>query len=275
MLPKSEELEALWGRAKKLSAELGRLKGAEVSRAGTKESLAAFAREWLRLSPAIRDAGICSAERLDHYDASMSDLLQSSNTRARASSLKRKLDSFADGALHDVVVPIIQFEGNPRQVAARQINEAFSGSLSEEEYSYVDEAARCVTVHCHRAAIIMLWAAAMARFHAAVVAAGFTAFNAAVDRIAPKKGAPFTKIKEAAKLTSVPELQRSRDADLLIIGMELFGYDLQVYQELERLLGTRNDAAHPGMARPTALDVQQFASKMRALVFDRVQVVVI
>jgi hypothetical protein len=91
-----------------------------------------------------------------------------------------------------------------------------------------------------------------------------------VDSITSKTGTPFNRVKASARITSLPELQRSRDADLLILGMELFSYDLQSYQELERLLGRRNDCAHPGMNRPGALDVQQCASKLRSLVFERV-----
>jgi hypothetical protein len=116
----------------------------------------------------------------------------------------------------------------------------------------------------------MLWAAGVARMHRAIVNRGFNAFNSAIDACITKKGAPFNKVKESAKVSSLPELQRSRDADILIVGLELFGYDLQTFQELDRLLGTRNDAAHPGQFQPNALDVQQFAQKLSLHVFQTV-----
>jgi hypothetical protein len=119
---------------------------------------------------------------------------------------------------------------------------------------------------------MMLWAAGIARLHAAIMNKGFKTFNAAVDAAVARKSAPFHRIKDSAKISSLPELQRSKDADLLIVGMELFGYDLQIYQELDRLLGIRNDSAHPGMAKPTALDVQQFASKVSSYLFEKVPV---
>jgi hypothetical protein len=50
--------------------------------------------------------------------------------------------------------------------------------------------------------------------------------------------------------------------------MELWKYDLQVFEELDRLLGIRNSAAHPGMLKPTALDVQQYASKLGTYIFS-------
>lgn len=93
------------------------------------------------------------------------------------------------------------------------------------------------------------------------------AYNAALGRVTPKKGFPYIKVSNSP-ISSIPELQRSRDFDLLVVGMELWKYDLQVFEELDRLLGTRNSAAHPGMLKPLALDVQQFATKLRQYVFE-------
>ncbi len=270
MLPSSDALEALVDRAKHTAADLRKLKGAEVKRPELKERAAEVAREWLRNSQVVRAAGVCDQTKLDAYDDAMRDLLTAAGTRARASALLKKLLPFLDGAVTDVIVPVIQFEGSPRQVAARQIQAAITAPLLPDEMTYVEEAARCVTVQCYRAAIIMLWAGAIARLHGAIVSRGFGAFNQAVDAAIAKKGPPFNKIKEGAKLSSLPELQRSRDADVIIVGMELFGLDLQVYQELDRLLGVRNDAAHPGMGQPGALDVHQFATKIDAYIFQRV-----
>lgn len=273
MLPRSDDIEALHARVKRLSADLKKLKSAEVTKAELKSELAATAREWLRLSPTFRDSGVCAPERLDAYDKDMQDVLTSTTARARASAYRTKLAPFELHIFDDVVVPLIKLEGSPRQVASRQVLLAFLGSgLTTEETTYIEEAARCVTVQSFRAALIMLWAASIARIHAAVIKRGFDAYNRAVDAVVGRKGAPFNRVKEGAKISSLPELQRSRDADLLVVGMELFKYDLQVFQELDRLLGIRNDAAHPGMAQPGALDVQQFATKLSTLVFGHVRI---
>lgn len=270
MLPNSDELEVLYRRAKNLANSLGRMRGAELKNQDLKDELVDISRTWLRISPAIREADCCKSDVLTRFDAGMAELLSSSAARARASALKKRLDPFVESFVDAVIVPIIQVEGSPRQVAARQVEEAFEGVVSPEEAAYIAEAARCVTVECHRAAIIMLWAAGVARVHRAVMNRGFDTYNHAVDSMANKKGAPFSRVKLSAKITSLPELQRSRDADLLVVGMNLFEYDLQCYQELDRLLGIRNDCAHPGMSHPGALDVQQFASKLRVSLFDRI-----
>jgi hypothetical protein len=272
MLPKSDALEELYTRGKKLSGTLGKLKGAELTKQELKDEIADISRAWLRMSPGIREAGCCLSDILDQIDSAMTELLASTTARARASSLKKKLEPFISEMVDAIIVPVIQIEGSPRQVASRQVQESFNGVISDEEAGYVEEAARCVTVECYRAAIIMLWAAGMARVHGSVMNRGFESYNNAVDSAGSKRGAPFNRVKPGARITSLPELQRSRDADLLIVGMELFGYDLQIYQELDRLLGLRNDCAHPGMNNPGALDVQQFAYKLRTALFDRVPI---
>jgi hypothetical protein len=270
MLPSSDDLEALHARVKHAAAALKKVGGAEVTKTETKATLAAIAREWLKLSPLLRHSNVCDAAVLDSYDEDMQALLSGTTTRARASALRKRLEQFIEKAVDQIIVPLIQFEGSPRQVAARQIQSAFPSTLEAEEAIYIEEAARCLTVQAFRAAIIMLWAAGVARMHRAIVNRGFNAFNSAVDLCATKKGAPFNRIKENAKISSLPELQRSRDADVLVVGLELFGYDLQTFQELDRLLGTRNDAAHPGQFQPNGLDVQQFAQKLGVHIFQAV-----
>ena len=271
MTPTSDQLETFIERARQVTKRLNPLGSNEVNRADLKDAVAGVAREWLRLSPALREVGACDPKKLDAHDHSMQEALSRASQRVRASALKKHLVAVIDNAVEDVIVPVIKFEGSPRQVAARQLQATFS-NLNPDETAYVGEAARCVTVQAHRAALIMLWAATVARFHTAIELRGFDAFNKAVDSITAKKGPPFNKIKESAKVSSYAELQRGRDADMLVVGMELFGYDLQVYQELDRLLGTRNDAAHPGMSQPGALDVQQFATKIQSYVFQVVTV---
>jgi len=271
MLPSSDDIEALHARVKQATVTLRKIGGAEITKTDTKSALAAIAREWLKLSPLLRHSSVCDATVLDSYDEDMQALLSGTTTRARASAQRKRLERFVEKAFDQIIVPLIQLEGSPRQVAARQIQAAFPSTLEPEEAVYIEEAARCLTVQAFRAAIIMLWAAGVARMHRAIVNRGFNAFNSAIDLCIAKKGAPFSKIKESAKISSLPELQRSRDADVLIVGLELFGYDLQTFQELDRLLGTRNDAAHPGQFQPNGLDVQQFAQKLSVHIFQAVR----
>jgi hypothetical protein len=269
MLPTSDALEGLLTRAKELSRELNRRGTIQRAPPALKTEAGIIAREWLSVSPVLREAGICDPAKLDQYDGDMGELLEASTLDSRASALRNKLRAFVEGASGAVVVPLIRRAGSSEQLLARQIKAAFTARLTASEAAYVDEATRCGTVDAFRAAIIMLWAAGIAHLHAVIESRGFPAFNQAVETTLTRRGHPFSIVKADAKVSSRPELQRSSDAPLLVVGMELFGYDLQVYQELARLLGQRNDAAHPGQSQPGGEDVKQFATKLNNNLFAR------
>lgn len=271
-VPDSDELEGFHERVRSLDDQLAKLKGAEVTRAEVIAELSAVSKQWLKMSTALGETGICDLETLHKIDSATKDILQSTTTRARASAYQKKLALLLDSFIESIIVPVIKYEGSPIQVAARQIKEVFSAHISEDEKAYLDEASRCVTVNCYRAAIIMLWTAAISRFHRSIENLGFSSYNTAYATTLTKTGNPFNKVSKGATISSLPELQRVRDFDLLVVGMELWKYDLQAYEELDRLLGTRNTYAHPGMAIPTILDVQQFASKIDTFIFNIIKI---
>lgn len=269
MLLSSEGLEEFGDRIKALDHTLAKLGNAEVTKAEVVSTLASVAKEWLRASPELRNTADGYVPVLDPYDLAMTDVLQSTKGRTRATVYRKKLIVFVEKFLDSIVIAYMRYEGSPSQASARQVEGVFTGAVSAEELAYIQEAARCSSLHCHRAALIMLWAAAMARFHSGILAAGFSAFNAASAAVAAKKGSPYNRFtKGGLTITSLADLQNSRDADVLLVALELWRYDLQVYEEQGRLLGTRNSAAHPGMFSPVALDVRQFAEKTRRYVFD-------
>lgn len=269
MTPSSDQLEAFFDRLNALDRELAKLKGAEVRKTETVTEIRALSKDWFRFSEALRSVDALPHENLASVDSCLKETLQSANARTRASAYRRKLAPAMASFTDRIVVPVIRFEGSPSQVAARQLLGEFAGKVSPDEHNYLEEAARCLAGRCNRAAIILLWAAGMARLHGAIEKLGFNLFNTALDQASQKKGNPFNKVSKTP-FNSLPELQRSRDFDLLVVGMELWKYDLQVFEELDRLLGIRNSAAHPGMLKPSALDVQQYASKINTYVFGMI-----
>lgn len=271
MTPSSEQLESFLERLRALDRELAVLKGAEVRKAELLSTIKSIAKEWLRLSEGLRASEALLQDSLGPIDSNLKQILESTNARTRSSAYRGKLVPVIASFTDKVVVPVIRHEGSPAQVASRQLLSEFVGKVSADEQSYLEEAARCLSSRCNRAAIILLWAAAMSRFHSAIEKIGFNAYNMALDQTTQKKGNPFSRVSKI-NISSLPELQRARDFDLLVVGMEVWKYDLQVFEELDRLLGIRNNAAHPGMLRPSALDVQQYASKVGMYVFSVVPI---
>lgn len=263
----SEDLESFCDRMQALNAAVSKLKTAEVTRQDLIDELSTVAREWLRISPELKNSAEGYLPSLDVYDTSMVEILSATKQRSRVTAYKSRLKPFISGFLDAVVIPLIRFEGSPSQAAARQLESLFREFVTEEELPYIQEAARCSAAHCHRAAIVLLWAAGIARFHSRIGAVGYAAFNSAATTALGKKGQPFNRITKGLVIGSLAELQRGRDFDCIAIGMELWGYDLQAFEEMDRLLSIRNSAAHPGMFMPSSLDVRQFAEKLQRFVF--------
>lgn len=249
--------------------ELSKHSAAEI-RSDMQAELAKVAKEWLRFSAGLKNGTDGFLPSLDQFDLAMSELFNSTKQRTRASTIRKKLVPFRDGFMDKVVIPLMRYEGSPAQVAARQLEFLFLDVVTPDEAQYVSEAARCSSLHCYRAAIIMLWAAAIARFHGEIQRIGFTAFNTAAATASAIKGSPYNRITKGLEVGSLGELQRGRDFDVIAVGMEIWKYDLQAFEELDRLLGQRNSAAHPGMFSPTSLDVRQFAEKVKRFVFDKI-----
>ena len=269
MTATSDDLEKFHDRVG-ADASLAKLKNAEVTRSELIEKLGTLAKDWVRFSAQLKTSVDTFLTSLDPYDSAMGDLLQATKQRTRASSYRTKLKPFLDGFIDSVVIPLIRFEGSPGQVNERRLEAIFADFTESDEYPYIQEAARCSSVHCHRAAIVLFWAAAIGRMHTSIQNKGFAAFNAAAATASIKKGSPYNRITKPLTIQSLAELQRTRDFDILAVGLELWSYDLQVFEELDRLLGTRNHASHPGGFQPLALDVQQFATKIKQYVFDTI-----
>lgn len=266
MNPTSEELELFLDRVNRIYADLG--SSHNFTRAEQSNELAELARTWLRLSSALKEKSEGLSPSLDTFDGSMAAILKATKQRTRTPKFKKLLQPFRDALMDLIVVPLMRHEGSPAQTAARQLEGVFFGLVSNEELQYISEAARCTAVKCQRAAIVMLWAAAVARLHSSIQQKGFSAYNAAATTSVKKKGSPFNRITNSINVTSVADLQLGRDFDVIAVGIELWNYDSQAFDELNRCLNIRNSAAHPGSFEPTSLDVRLFAEKLKLHVFS-------
>lgn len=260
----SEELESFGERVSKLYSELD---GAGFARIEQIQKLGYAARDWFKLAAALKEQSEGFLTAVHRYEEAMAAVLKATKVRTRTPVFRRHLEPFKTSFMDDIVVPLMKHEGSPSQAAARQVESLFTGLLTPEEQVYVSEAARCSAVKCYRAAIVMLWAAAVARLHGDIQRVGFIAYNKAAADSVKKTGQPYNRITKLINITSLADLQLGRDFDLIAVGIELWKYDIQTFDELNRCLNTRNSAAHPGSFEPNSLDVHQFADKLKRHLF--------
>lgn len=260
----TENLEDFHQRVLKLLATLNKEREANTEEVN---QLSSLGREWMKLSAELRDEVDGLLPSLSDFDTAMEGVLKYSKQRTRLSTYRRAILPFKDSFMDAIVLPMMRHEGSPAQAAARRIVALFDGVASLDEEIYILEAARCCAAKCHRAAIVMLWAAVVARLHGAVQIAGFKAFNEAAQIVTKKTGQPYARATKNISFSSPADLQLSRDFDLLVVGIELWKYDIQAFDELHRMLAVRNSAAHPGSYAPTTTDVRQFAEQVRKCAF--------
>lgn len=273
MLPSSDELESVHTRLDEAlraveQAGTARLQPTSVVVA----TVGSLAKDWLRLSPRIRAAGLVDQSVLADCDARMSEILAGQKAPQRADTHYRKqLKPVVRVFTEHILIPVIKYEGSPHQVAKRDLQAALDPYLTAPEKAYVEEALKCVGESCNRAAIVLLWAAAITRLHGSIEnRLGFPALNRALENATKKSSHPFTSVRVRGPINSRPELQRVPDFAILVAGMELWQYDFQAFGELSRQLDTRNASAHPGMAAPGLLDVQHFTDKLIGRVFKTI-----
>lgn len=267
MTPTSEDLQAFLDRVNKTYAGLGEYRN--FTKQHAVEELVELAKAWLRLSPSVNEAAYGFISSLDVFDEAMSAVLRSSQQRTRTNVYQSHLAPFRERFSDEVLIPFMKYEGSPAQAAARQLEHLLSGVVSADEAAYVEEAGKCLAARCNRAAIVMLWAAAMARLHGAVEFSGFAAYNIAIDEAVKRKAHPHNRVQNA-HVARLADLQARSDFDTLAVGMIMWNYDSQTFSELNNCLNARNNAAHPGSYQPTTLDVRQFAEKLKMYLFSKI-----
>src|SRR2546425_11015293 len=218
MVPSSEELEAFSARLTQLRTTMAARGVAQMPRdSPLGGAVAIIARDWLRLSERLRIGGMgIDLSTLASCDQHMIELL--GQTRRRASYYRIRLRAVEDVMTAAVIVPVVKHEGNPHQVAVRQLRTALTPHITPREAMYAEEALKCVGESCHRAGIVLLWAAAAARLHHSIEQLGYPAFNAALAITATRKGHPYTVVKGQGGISSLPELQRVSDFVILVVG---------------------------------------------------------
>ena len=233
---------------------------------------ARLAKEWIIFSQRLKPAGIVAAATLGDCDQHMGELLGARGQGRRAPYYLTRLRAVERRFTAEVVIPVVQHAGDLRQVAVRQLRADLAPHLTTNEQVYAEEALKCVGESCNRAAIVLMWAAAITRMHNSIEhGVGFAAFNAALTNIGARKAAyPYSSARERGPIGTTAELQRVTDFAILVAGMELWKYDGQAFAELATTLQTRNNAAHPGMGTPRLIDVQHFTSKLIDFVFSKI-----
>jgi hypothetical protein len=102
--------------------------------------------------------------------------------------------------------------------------------------SYLEEAADCFDSRCYRATTILSWCASLEVLKVNLIGPNFPQFSGAFDHQFPKR---------AGELRSVADLEKVKEADILLVLEKAGLVGKTLKRQLEARLDLRNAAGHP------------------------------
>ncbi len=139
---------------------------------------------------------------------------------------------------------------------------------TESEKTYLEEAHECGRIGCFKAAVILGWSATVDRMQRTIENLGFETFNKKSREMKNKTSGRYKRFNKEFDVSSLGELRASVfDTDLLWI-LEYWGLiDSNQHQRLNYCHTMRCNAAHPGEAAISRVNLDSFFSDIRGNIF--------
>ena len=142
-------------------------------------------------------------------------------------------------------------------------------SATEEEKEYLNEALGCAKYDFNRASMVLVWSAAIHRMQKVVEKLGFSEFNKKSEEMKSIREGRFKRFQKSFNVNSLSELRATVfDTDLLWVLEYWELIDANQHERLSNCFAMRNNAAHPGEAKITGINLASVFSDLKNIVFD-------
>jgi hypothetical protein len=224
-----------------------------------------IARHWFNvIRPALQKAG-CPEELLEAYSMRFEVVLRLSKIRPGKKkildAITAILASYRDDLLHGI-------ETNKFTSSSSLSIQEFIEGLASVEQEYLEEAQRCLSVGALRGCIVLGWCATIARIHAKIEEIGYGKFSKATIEMFDKTTGRFKFFKKKHEISSLSELQRVFDTDILWVLEYLGLIDGNQHERLRYCFEFRNNSAHPGLAPIKPANLISFYSDISEIVLN-------
>lgn len=122
---------------------------------------------------------------------------------------------------------------------------------------YLEEAVKCLQVGSLRACTVFIWVAAIRTIQSNMIAKGFPAVTAALQKHNPK----------VRPVKNLDDFAHVKDATALLAAKDLGILDKNQKDTLAEALNLRNRCGHPGKYRPGVKKVSAFVEDITSIVF--------
>lgn len=241
-----------------------------VTRKQTRQEVTSIAKKWFeKIEPVIQQFGVRDSV-IEKYHEEFTKLLEYSLKEVVWKKTYQKLiEGILVGFKKEILIVVMKSAGRIFSIAdLTKILE----NATEEEKEYLSESLGCARRRFFRASMVLVWSAAVYRMQKVVEKLGFDVFNKKSEEMKNIKTGRFKRFNKSFNIRSLSDLRVSVfDTDLLWI-LEYWGLiDANQHQRLSVCFLMRNNAAHPGKARITQINLASAFSDLKNIVFDNPQ----
>lgn len=211
-----------------------------------------------------------SQEVLDKYNGAFEELLKLSSTNSRRSSYLRQMDIIRHNYKSEIII-FLQTHTYESDVVVNKMSsevlELLDKIKDKEENEYLCEALGCWENGFYKAAVVLMWCAAIDRIHRVIENVGFDKFNSTSEYMKNQTTGRFKRFNKNQNVHSISELRMVFDNDILAIleGMEMI--DVNQKTRLVSCFEMRCHSGHPGEAPITKYNVLSCFSDIVEIIF--------
>lgn len=237
-----------------------------ITKKQTQHSVQSVAQKWFEdIEPILEQFGISEPIKNKYHDY-FSQLLQLSLKTSWKKTYQKIIKEILTDFKDDILIVVMKSAGKITSIAG--LTKILESAI-EEEKEYLNEALGCAKYGFYRASMVLVWSAAVHRMQKVVEKLGFSEFNKKSKEMKSKCEGRFKRFQKSFSVNSLSELRATVfDTDLLWVLEYWELIDANQHERLSICLTMRNNAAHPGEAPITDINLASAFSDLKNIVFD-------
>ena len=252
-----------------LSKDFGKSEIKFITRKQTQQKVQSITKKWFEeIEPLIDQFGVSDVIRKKYHEL-FTRLLQLSLKTSWKKTYQKLIEEILANFKDDILVVVMKSVG---QIVSTADLVKILENVTKVEKEYLNEALGCARHGFFRGSMVLVWSAATHRMQKVVEKLGFDEFNKKSKEMKNILDGRFKRFNKSFNIHSLSELGATVfDTDLLWI-LEYWGLiDANQHQRLSICLTMRNNAAHPGEAPITEVNLASAFSDLKNIIFDNPQ----
>lgn len=263
-----EDLDEVETKLNKLNKNLTQSKIKFVARKSAQQEVQLITTKWFEEIEPVMDQFGVSEEIIKNYHKLFTQLLELSLKTSRKKTYLRIIEQILSD-FKDIVLLVMKSAG--KIISTADLVKILE-KVTEEEREFLSEALGCAKYKFFRGAMVLVWSAAINRMQKVIEKLGLKEFNKKSKEMKNISDGRFKRFNKSFNIHSLSELRATVfDRDLLWV-LEYWNLiDSNQHERLSICLTMRNNAAHPGEAPISEVNLASAFSDLKNIIFDNPQ----